>query len=428
MLSFIYGLLALFGACTLLAAILYLPKFAQLAGARKKPVHRCANEQRTIALVIPARNESATIGALFAGIARQTYPRSRFDVNVIVKDAADPTCAMAERIGANVFVVPEQTCKGAALDGYFQSLSAEALKRYDAFVIVDADAVLSERYVEELNNALEYDRDIFVTRKNIKNYLAGKGAGTLACDCSALTYPILDELGNAYRTEKNVPLNFCGQGMMVRRRVIEELGGWPYRSLTEDYELKMDGYLRGFTSMFWPYAVLYTEEAEGYRENYRRRLRWLRGYSQCDRKYKKRVKEKIRRDEASLAVRFDFLHFKDAFYVYMAGLTAALCGGVALFVTGVFAGGTLWAYALLLLIALPLGVTYCILFVYGLLAMHAYRDVLAPLGRARRLRLAFVHPFHLLEYIPIYVHSRTEKEVGEWQETARIAFAVKEEE
>ena len=381
MISLVYDLSALFGVCMLLAAVCYIPKFFQLAGARKKPERRSASKQRTIALVIPARNESGTIGALFHSILQQTYPCDRFDVNVIVKEADDPTCAMAKKIGANVFVVPAQTCKGAALDGYFHSLSPEQLRRYDAFAIVDADAVLSDTYVEELNNALEYDRDIFVTRKNIKNYLGGKAARSLICDCSALTYPIIDELGNAYRSAKNVPLNLCGQGLMVRRRVIERLNGWPYRSLTEDYELKMDG----------------------------------------DRMYKKRVQEKIRRDGASPAVKFDFLHFKDAFYLYTGGLAAALSGGTALFITGLAGGSVLWAYALGLLIALPLACTYLILLSYTAMAMCAYRDVLTGFTAARKLRLLLFHPLFLLEYIPIYIQSRTEKTQGAWKETARLS-------
>ena len=421
MISLVYGLSALFGVCMLLAAVCYIPKFFQLAGARKKPERKSASKQRTIALVIPARNESGTIGALFHSILQQTYPCDRFDVNVIVKEADDPTCAMAKKIGANVFVVPAQTCKGAALDGYFHSLSPEQLRRYDAFAIVDADAVLSDTYVEELNNALEYDRDIFVTRKNIKNYLGGKAARSLICDCSALTYPIIDELGNAYRSAKNVPLNLCGQGLMVRRRVIERLNGWPYRSLTEDYELKMDGYLHGFSGMFYPYAVLYTEEVLQHKESYLRRLRWIRGYSQCDRMYKKRIQEKIRRDGASPAVKFDFLHFKDAFYLYTGGLAAALSGGTALFITGLAGGSVLWAYALGLLIALPLACTYLILLSYTAMAMCAYRDVLTGFTAARKLRLLLFHPLFLLEYIPIYIQSRTEKTQGAWKETARLS-------
>ena len=86
---------------------------ALLFPARK----RYAREKRRIALLIPARDESRVIGDLFDSILRQTYDRENFDVNVIVKRADDPTVEMAKKLGFSVFVVPDQTCKGAALDG-----------------------------------------------------------------------------------------------------------------------------------------------------------------------------------------------------------------------------------------------------------------------------------------------------------------------
>ena len=55
--------------------------------------------------------------------------------------------------------------------------------------------------------------------------------------------------------------------------------------------------------MYWPYAVLYTEEALSHRDNYKRRLRWLTGYAQCDEKYKKQIKAQAKAREY-IAARF----------------------------------------------------------------------------------------------------------------------------
>ncbi|MDE5897281.1 MAG: glycosyltransferase, partial [Clostridia bacterium] len=241
-----------------LSFLLYIPKLMQFCYAFKKPQHKKAKAARKIGLVVPALDESKVIGDLFDSIEKQNYAKEHFDVNVIVKDENDATVQMAKALGYNVFVVHDQTCKGEALDGYFKQLSPETFESYEAFVIVDADAVLAPDYVTELNNALEYEYDIFLTRKFIKNYLGDRKQRTIFSNCSALTYPILDTLGNNYRMEKGLPMNMCGQGMMVRRNVIEELGGWPYRTLTEDYELKLDSVLRGFKSMYYPYAFIYT--------------------------------------------------------------------------------------------------------------------------------------------------------------------------
>ena len=251
----------------------YIPKLVGIFYAFKKPRYVRAQAKRRIGMVIPARNESAVIGDLFASIKRQDYDRDYFDINVIVKDPDDPTIAMAKEQGGRCLVVPEQACKGDALDAFFKSLAPEEMERYDAFVIVDADGVLAPNYMTELNNALENEHDIFLTRKYIKNCLGDRSKRTVFSNNSALTWAMLDDLGNRYRTARDIPLTLCGQGMMIRRSLVQKIGGWPYRTLTEDYELRLDGLLKGFRSMYWPYAVLYPEEALSHRANYKRRLR-----------------------------------------------------------------------------------------------------------------------------------------------------------
>ncbi len=413
-------------ALTGLALILYLPKLLGFRYAFKKAEHYRAKEKRKIALVIPARNESKIIRDLFASIKGQDYDPAFFDVNVIVKDPADPTVAIAREMGANVFVVPEQTCKGDALDGYFKSLSPEVLKSYEAFVIVDADAVLAPSYVTELNNALEADYDIYLTRKRAKNFLGGKENRTVFSNCSALTWPILDDLGNTYRMRHAMPLNLCGQGMMLRRRIIETLGGWPYRTLTEDYELKLDSLLRGFTSMFYPYAVLYTEEALGHGENYTRRLRWLMGYKQCDKKYHDRIMAQAKRRGHYTAGEVEYFFGVFPLILFAAVTAATMVCGLAILIVSLFTFDPRGIRALLFLILLPFGILYVLLFAYSILAMYACGDTFKSLTAGEKLRMLLFNPFYLLEYIPLYVQSwwtvKQDKTPPAWKETERIEY------
>lgn len=417
MIEITYGFALLYGVFALISALMYAPKFAQYLGAFKKPPRKEAKEKRKISIVIPARNEAGVIGSLFESIERQDYDRDYFTVNVIVKDPNDRTVALAESVGAKVFVVPEQHCKGAALDGYFKAISKEERESYEAFVIVDADAVLSPDYITELNNALEYDRQIFVTKKYIKNYLDGR-SHTITCDCAALVYSCLDELANLYRAKKNIPLNFCGQGLMLRRSVIEAIGGWPYRSLTEDYELKMDSLIKGFTSMFYPYAIIYTEEVESHKESWVRRTRWLTGFSQCEKRYKKQVKKAIKEKGSTIPLKFDYLHYRDGIFVYLVSTALALIAGMTLCTICALQHGDWWIYPLLCLIVAPSALTYLIMLVYTIFNMLASRDTIRGLSFWRKLRLLIFDPFFNLEFVPLYICSRFHAfEDFEWKET-----------
>ncbi len=410
-------LFSVYCALVLIAALLFLPKFAWFFAARRVPAEKKAWERRRISLVIPARDESGVIGALFDSIERQTYPREFFEVNVIVQSAEDPTVAMAEKLGANVIVVPGQKCKGDALDGFFRDISKS---KGEAFVIVDADAVLSSDYVEECNNALEYDRQIFVTRKRVKNYLYGRKERSVVCNCSALIYPITDDLGNLYRAEKGLPLNFIGQGLMLRREVVEREGGWNYRSLTEDFELKVDSYLKGFTSMYYPHAVLYTEEAVTEKESKKRRLRWLAGYSQCDKNYRRKVKAKMKREKAPFAARYDFFWFRAPIFLFLIATVFAVVSGCILGPSLASSAPSEALRANFLLIVFPLLLTYFLLFIYGLLAASCYRDAFGTLSFGERAASLLVFPLYTLGYVPIYLKGRKyAKRGGEWKPTQR---------
>lgn len=423
--AIITAILTIFGAAALLAVILYIPKLIQFGGCFKKPPRRMAEQKRKIALVVPARGESAVIGDLLASIAAQDYDKHYFDVNIIVKEADDPTVAIAKEAGTNVFIVPDQNCKGEALDGYFQSLTAAQRDSYAAFAIIDADAVLSPDYVTELNNALENDCQIFMTRKNIKNYLGGKNLRSLFCNCAALIYPVLDEMGGHYRTKRNIPVNFCGQGMMVRSEVIKEIGGWPYRTMTEDYEMRKDSILRGYKSMYYPYAVIYTEEVVKHKDCWTRRLRWVVGFSQCDHKYDKAIRKKFREEKASFALKYDiFFSIAPLVLFIAAAIVTSLCGvGLTIYYAAI--GSALWLSALLLLAFMPLALMYFLELCYVFLTMQCYRDALEPLTTGEKIAMLFFAPLFNFEYFPIFIQGQlcllTHKNIR-WQHTARVGL------
>lgn len=250
---------------------------------------------------------------------------------------------------------------------------------------MDADGVLSPAYVRELNNALEWDYDIYLTRKYMKNGLGDRKKRTVFSNNSALTWAMLDDLGNRYRTAKDIPLTMCGQGMMLRRSLIQKLGGWPYRTFTEDYELRLDSVLKGFKSMYWPYAVLYTEEAPGHRDNFRRRMRWLTGYIQCDEKYKSQIKAQAKERGKMTTAERDCLYGVYPLALFVAGTIFTLVAGTVLAIGYAFARETeLMFRSIFFLIVMPFAIMYVLLLLYNMLAMAASpRSVRCTLQRRK---------------------------------------------
>lgn len=423
----IRGFLIAYIVIASIAALLYLPKLITFRFAFKKPQRRSVTGKRKISVVVAARNESKTIPPLLDSIVKQNYDKQFFSLNVIVKDEHDPTIELVRQIGGNVFVVPDQTCKGDALDGYFRQIG-EGVKEFDAYVIVDADAVLSYDYVTRLNEALEYDCDIFITRKFNRNLYGGRETRTLFSNCAALLWPILDDLGNSWRTQYNVPLNLCGQGMMVRRGVVEQIGGWPYRTLTEDYELRLDGMLKGFKSMYYPYAVIHTEEATSREEDYFRRLRWLTGYAQCDKKYRSRIKAQAKERGKMNLGELDYLYGYFPIVLFAVITVFTMCVGALLCAIYAVRLNPLWKTALIYLTAMPFGILYVLLELYALLAYLSCERMFDPLLKREKLAMMLFYPIYLLEFCPIYVKAVFYAHKGEapaWRQTDRVDYSDK---
>ena len=411
----------------MISLVLYLPRINGFRYAFKFFPHNESCVKHRIAVLVPARNESSVIGDLFSSISVQDYDKDFYDVFVIVQDENDPTIKMSEKYGAKVTVISDQHCKGDALNGFFEKLG-DGIKKYDAFVIVDADGVLSPTYLSELNLALENDAEIFVTKKLAKNFLGDKNDRSVFSNCSALTYPMVDDCGNAYRTKKKMPLNICGQGLMIRREVIEEIGGWPYRTMTEDYELKLDSLLRGYRSLYYPYAVLYTEEAISHKENFSRRVRWLTGYKQCDKKYKESIREQVREKKRINKGEAEYFFGLLPYFLFLVDTIVTVAFGLGLAIFYYVKGIPYFITALMLLVALPTIILYGILNLFSLFAMIIAHDAFGMITQRECLAVLLYNPIYLLEYVCVYLVSLKRLHSNNaivWQQTERVTDTLK---
>ena len=439
------SLFHVYGVISLIAFVLYIPRLLYYVSGFKKPKRLFNAVENRFAVIIPARNESAGIGLLLDSLARQTYDRKKFDTFVIVDSEDDPTCTIAERYeGTHVQIVKNQTCKGMALDGSLKELLSLKYGNYDAYIIIDGDNVASDNFIEEMNNALASGAQIMLGKREVKNYLlGGKRLRSLATNCSALTYTFLDKMGNAFRTKAGIPCTMCGTGVMVRRDVIEEIGGWPYRSFTEDLEMTINAILHGWSSYFYEYAIVYTEEAISHKALDRRRARWLIGYMQISFKYRKTIAKQtyasLRDRSLSLMQKirgiriknFDFLYgFRPLFLFF--GNTAVcfllyVIAAVGDYCNRGFINFTALKYAGIIALVLY-GVLVCYTFIALVIDPKALKITFGE-----KLAVLLYNPFFIAEYAYFYVAAfftlLRNPQYGEdvpWQQIERIETAIKE--
>ena len=343
-----------------------------------------------IAVLIAARNESAVLGNLLQSIHEQDYPKDLLDVFVVADNCTDNTAAIAAENHAYVYERHSTTHvgKGYALNFLLTQMDKEG-KQYDAYLVLDADNLLSCDFVTEINRTFSSGYKIVTSYRNSKNFSdnwisAGYGLWFLR-EARYL---------NHARMKLGVSCAVSGTGFMFSREVLEECGGWHYYLLTEDIEFTVDNIIRGNKIGYSSRAVLYDEQPTSFAQSWRQRMRWSRGNMQVTWHYFRRL--------ASGMLHGSFSCFD---------IAMSVCPGVFLAALGIIANladavynlvnrGSFRALAVsLLMMTLNLYLTF---FVAGVITtITEWKNIhCSPL---KKLLYCFTFPIFMFTYLPIGV-------------------------
>lgn len=272
--------------------ICYFYQFVYLAvaffkyGKNKDAVSESENvgtgETTRIAILIAARNEEKVIGGLLDSIAMQSYPSELIDVYVGADNCTDRTAYVAKSHGAVVFerTDSEHIGKGYVLDFLLKKIDSEIPKKYDAYIVPDADNILDPDFIREINRVYTSGYEIVTCYRNSKNY----GDNFISAGY-ALWFLRESKYLNDPRMRLGSSCAVSGTGFLFSDKAIREMGGWNFYLLTEDIEFTMQNVIDGRKIGYAERAVIYDEQPTDFMQSWRQRLRWTIGYLQVYRKY-----------------------------------------------------------------------------------------------------------------------------------------------
>ena len=239
------------------------------------------NNKVKFAILIPARDESKVIEELLNSILNQTRKIDSDDVYVIVEEESDKTVELVKNKNMNIIFRHDlsKKRKGYALDDAIKEI-LEQKKHYDAYFIFDADNVLDKDYIKNMEEAYEDGYDIGIGYRNTKN-----GNDSVIAAASSLTFSMINTLGNEHKTKCNNTLTISGTGFYIKGDIIEKLGGYPFNSLTEDYELTLYATLNDLTTTYVKNAIFFDEQPVKYNITINQRTRWIKGFFEARKKY-----------------------------------------------------------------------------------------------------------------------------------------------
>ena len=367
--------------------------FYLLVGTVKKASCRPARVvPHRYAVMISARNEEAVIGKLIESIRRQKYPAELVSVFVVADNCTDRTAAVAKEAGATVFVRQNKTRvgKGYALEFLFDQVMEQYGRAYfDGYFIFDADNLLDENYISEMNKTFSAGFRVITSYRNSKNY----GANWISSGYALWFLREARHLNHA-RMLLGTSCAVSGTGFLIHRDIINRTNGWKYFLLTEDIQFTVESILNGERIGYCHNAILYDEQPETFSQSWTQRLRWARGYYQVFRQYGGRLLRGIFGGRFACA---------DMCMTIMPAavltIVSFLINAAALIPTLLLHGNVL---VILLSVLETLRNSYLMLFLIGLVTgITEWRQIHASIPR--KIFSFFTFPLFMLTYIPISI-------------------------
>ena len=345
-----------------------------------------------IAVLIAARNEQAVIGNLIDSIRAQDYPADRVDIFVVADNCTDLTGTVAGAHGATVYFRNNKTQvgKGYALQ-YLLHCIEDDYAPYDGYLVLDADNVLSPNYITEINKTFSDGYEIVTSYRNSKNY----GDNWISAGY-ALWFLRESRYLNGARCRLGSSCAVSGTGFLFSRKILEKCGGWNFFLLTEDIQFTIANVIRGERVGYCPTAVLYDEQPTDFRQSWRQRLRWSRGYLQVFGRYGLDLMKGMFGGSFSC---YDMaMNIMPAAVLSCVSIVVNVAAAIQTFL----AGGDL--SGLLLSVAQLVANLYLTLFALGAITtVSEWRQI--HCSSFKKVLYAFTFPLFMLTYLPIVVVS-----------------------
>lgn len=228
----------------------------------------------SVAVLIPAHNEGIVIENTLRAMARLEY-KGKLDIYVLDDRSKDETAEIAKEFAAvfsriHYISVPDGSPAGKSrVLNYGLSISDS-----DYFIVYDADNEPETDALEKLVRTAESTKNAagavgYVKTKN-------RNANTLT-GMIALEFQVFQLLMQCGRWKVFKLGSLAGTNMLLRRSVLEEIGGYDVFALAEDAELTIRLTSKGYLLPVVPTSKTWEQEPESIKTFIRQRTRWLTG-------------------------------------------------------------------------------------------------------------------------------------------------------
>lgn len=281
-----------------------------------------------VSILIPAHNEEKVIDKTVKAVLAMDYPEDKLEVIVINDNSSDNTGKILDELkktynNKNFKIITTNGITGGKGKSNALNIGSQHAKG-DYIAVYDADNTPEKLALRYLVYAITNGKDLgavigkFRTRNKNKNLL------TRFINIETLSFQWIAQAG---RWQLFRLCTIPGTNFIMKKSLIEELGGWDINAVAEDTEISFRIYKKGYRIAFMPLAVTWEQEPEKIRVWFKQRTRWAKGNIYVLYKYIRNIYK-----EQTKSVLFDIYYF---FSVYFLFLSSVILSDI-IFILGLF--------------------------------------------------------------------------------------------
>nr|WP_057802803.1 glycosyltransferase family 2 protein [Pediococcus stilesii] len=269
-----------------------------------------------VSVMVPAHNEGIVIIKTGLSLLSFDYPQDRYELIVINDNSSDNSAELLRNVQKefgedrlkviNTDAVTGGKGKSNALNIGLKHAKGSIISVYDADNTPEKGAL--RILVAEL---LENDRLAAVIGK----FRTRNKEATILTRFINIENLSFQWMAQAGRQRLFKLCTIPGTNYVIRRNILEKIGGWDVKALAEDTEISFRVYRMGYRIKFQPKAVTWEQEPQTLDVWFHQRTRWVKGNIYV---VVKNAKLLFKRE--GRPIRFDLLYFLSTYFLLMTAL------------------------------------------------------------------------------------------------------------
>ncbi|MFD2614379.1 glycosyltransferase family 2 protein [Paenibacillus gansuensis] len=269
-----------------------------------------------VTIMVPAHNEGKVIGKTVESLLALDYDPDRYEIIIINDNSSDNSSELLQGIqnrykDRNLTVINTDKVTGGK--GKSNALNIGfAQSKGELIAIYDADNTPERKALSYLVAEIVKDGSLgavigkFRTRNRNANLL------TRFINIETLSFQWMAQAG---RWKLFKLCTIPGTNFIMRRSIVEQIGGWDVKAIAEDTEISFRIYMMGYRIKFQPMSVTWEQEPQTVKVWFKQRSRWAKGNI-----YVIVKNAKLLFNPAAARIRFDIAYFLSIYFLLLSSL------------------------------------------------------------------------------------------------------------